>query len=163
MSLIGKCMSILVFLSFLSDILESRQTLQIGSNPGSRVIRRRKVNHENENVTVLDNYDKMTIKILLLNKTMKVGEVVLVNGKPALIKRRRKSSINDLPSLSVKDKVKPSTKKKSIRIRSRNLGESYSNSGEESRQIMIRRSKVAQTSLTPKKKRVLRRKLVTRY
>lgn len=114
-------------------------------------------------MTVLDNYDKMTIKILLLNKTMKVGEVVLVNGKPALIKRRRKSSINDLPILSVKDKVKPSTKKKSIRIRSRNLGESYSNSGEESRQIMIRRSKVAQTSLTPKKKRVLRRKLVTRY
>jgi len=113
-------------------------------------------------VAVLDNYDKMTIKNLLLNKMMKVGEVVLVNGKPALIKRRRISSTNELPSYTsiLKDEKRPFITMKSKRIRSRNLGESNS---DESRQILLRRSKVAPTSLTPMKKRVLRRKLLTRY
>merc|ERR1712106_676956 len=37
---------------------------------------------------VLENFDKMKIKELLENKEKKVGEVVLVEGRPAVIKKR---------------------------------------------------------------------------
>jgi len=37
---------------------------------------------------VLENFDKVTIKELLDNKEKKVGDVVLVEGRPAVIKRR---------------------------------------------------------------------------
>ena len=47
---------------------------------------------EKENGTValtLENFDKETIKEVLENKEKKVGEVVLVEGRPAVIKKRK--------------------------------------------------------------------------
>merc|ERR1719312_559612 len=47
---------------------------------------------EKENGTValtLENFDKETIKEVLENKEKKVGDVVLVEGRPAVIKKRK--------------------------------------------------------------------------
>ena len=38
--------------------------------------------------TILENFDKQTIKDILEKKEKTVGEVVLVEGRPAVIKRR---------------------------------------------------------------------------
>ena len=56
-----------------------------------RMVRRRKVTRggDSDNVIILQNYDKSALWTLLGNKEMKVGEVVLVNGKPAVIKKRK--------------------------------------------------------------------------
>ena len=56
-----------------------------------RLVRRRKVTRggDSDNVIILQNYDKSALWTLLGNKEMKVGEVVLVNGKPAVIKKRK--------------------------------------------------------------------------
>ena len=44
---------------------------------------------DSDNVIIVQNYDKSALWTLLGNKEMKVGEVVLVNGKPAVIKKRK--------------------------------------------------------------------------
>ena len=56
-----------------------------------RLVRRRKVSRggDSDNVIIVQNYDKSALWTLLGNKEMKVGEVVLVNGKPAVIKKRK--------------------------------------------------------------------------
>ena len=56
-----------------------------------RLVRRRKVSRggDSDNVVIVQNYDKSALWTLLGNKEMKVGEVVLVNGKPAVIKKRK--------------------------------------------------------------------------
>ena len=74
-------------------------------------MRRRKVNHDitrdnhdktrdyhdktrdNDNVIIVENFDKPTLSDLLERKAKKVGEVVLVNGKPAIIKKRKLDKI----------------------------------------------------------------------
>ena len=38
----------------------------------------------------MNNYDKQEIKKVLENKAQNVGDIVLINGKPAIIKKRRK-------------------------------------------------------------------------
>ena len=74
-------------------------------------MRRRKVNHDitrdnhdvtidfhdktrdNDNVIIVENFDKPTLSDLLERKAKKVGEVVLVDGKPAIIKKRKLDKI----------------------------------------------------------------------
>ena len=53
--------------------------------------------------TTLENFDKRTIKELLEKKEKKVGDVVLVDGKPAVIRKRILGRVKD---------VKINTKKK---------------------------------------------------
>merc|ERR1712032_928913 len=53
---------------------------------GRRVVRRRRVN---DIAIILENFDKPTLRSLLINKEKRVGDVILVNGKPAIIRKRR--------------------------------------------------------------------------
>ena len=56
---------------------------------GRRVVRRRRIN---DIAVILENFDKPTLRSLLINKERRVGEVILVNGKPAIIRKRRVGS-----------------------------------------------------------------------
>merc|ERR1719367_1061931 len=51
-----------------------------------RVVRRRRIN---DIAIILENFDKPTLRSLLINKERRVGDVILVNGKPAIIRKRR--------------------------------------------------------------------------
>ena len=42
------------------------------------------------NIQTVNNYDKQEIKKVLENKAQNVGDIVLINGKPAIIKKHRK-------------------------------------------------------------------------
>ena len=53
---------------------------------GRRVVRRRRIN---DIAIILENFDKPTLRSLLINKERRVGDVILVNGKPAIIRKRR--------------------------------------------------------------------------
>ena len=64
----------------------------------------------NNNFVVLENYEKDILNEMLARKAKKVGEVVLVNGKPAIIRKRV------LKSLPVLD---DNIKNKRIRIKAR--------------------------------------------
>merc|ERR1712025_605391 len=99
---------------------------KLGNNPprsshlsGRRVVRRRKVNHDktrdNDNVIIVENFDKLTLSELLERKEKKVGEVVLVNGKPAIIKKRKLGNAKR-PGLKIK-KVQPIKNLQKIRVR----------------------------------------------
>ena len=85
---------------------------------GRRVVRRRKVNDDksrvNDNVIIVENFDKSTLSDLLDRKEKKVGEVVLVNGKPAIIKKRKVDKI--LEVLEPKS-ILPSKNLQKIRVR----------------------------------------------
>merc|ERR1712183_538859 len=61
---------------------------QVPTTVTRRMVRRRKVSRggDSDNVIIVQNYDKSALWTLLGNKEMRVGEVVLVNGKPAVIK-----------------------------------------------------------------------------
>ena len=63
-----------------------------------------------DNSVVLENYDKETINTMLERKAKQVGDVVLVNGKPAIIKKR----VMDIPPL-----LNGNIKKKRVRIKSK--------------------------------------------
>ena len=56
---------------------------------GRRMVRRRRIN---DIAVILENFDKPTLRSLLINKERRVGEVILVNGKPAIIRKRRVGS-----------------------------------------------------------------------
>merc|ERR1711862_254859 len=100
---------------------------KLGNNPprsshlsGRRVVRRRKVNHDktrdNDNVIIVENFDKLTLSELLERKEKKVGEVVLVNGKPAIIKKRKLGNAKRFSGLKIK-KVQPIKNLQKIRVR----------------------------------------------
>merc|ERR1719411_2004525 len=65
----------------------------------------------NKNFVVLENYDKDILNKMLARKAKKVGDVVLVNGKPAIIKKRV-LKLKNPPVLG------ENIKKKRIRIKS---------------------------------------------
>ena len=81
-------------------------------------MRRRKVNDDksrvNDNVIIVENFDKSTLSDLLDRKEKKVGEVVLVNGKPAIIKKRKLDKM--LEVLEPKS-ILPSKNLQKIRVR----------------------------------------------
>ena len=67
----------------------------------------------NNNFVVLENYEKDILNRMLARKAKKVGDVVLVNGKPAIIKKRvRVLKLKNPPVLG------ENIKKKRIRIKS---------------------------------------------
>ena len=57
-----------------------------------RVVRRRRIN---DIAIILENFDKPTLRSLLINKERRVGDVILVNGKPAIIRKRRVGASDD--------------------------------------------------------------------
>ena len=65
----------------------------------------------NNNFVVLQNYEKDILNRMLARKAKKVGEVVLVNGKPAIIKKRM-LKLKNPPVLN------ENIKKKRIKIKS---------------------------------------------
>ena len=65
----------------------------------------------NNNFVVLENYEKDILNRMLARKAKKVGDVVLVNGKPAIIKKRV-LKLKNPPVLG------ENIKKKRIRIKS---------------------------------------------
>ena len=69
---------------------------------GRRVVRRRRIN---DIAVILENFDKPTLRSLLINKERRVGEVILVNGKPAIIRKRRVGP-NDEDDIASDDLVK---------------------------------------------------------
>ena len=77
-----------------------------------RMARPRQRGLANKNFVVLENYDKDILNKMLARKAKKVGDVVLVNGKPAIIKKRVLKS-PPLPLLN------ENIKKKRIRIKVR--------------------------------------------
>merc|ERR1712154_172447 len=92
-----------------------------------RVVRRRKVTRPGSNgiAIILENFDKPTLWDLLVNKKKRVGAVVLVNGKPAVIKKRRvgSSDEDDVPPKDFR-KVKNGKIRKKQRVRIVNKGKS---------------------------------------
>ena len=56
-------------------------------------------------ITTLENFDKKTIKELLEKREKKVGDVVLVDGKPAVIKKRILGRARD-GEIKTKKKIK---------------------------------------------------------
>ena len=48
------------------------------------------INQHDPLVIIVKDYDKKMIKTVLENKGQKVGDVLLVNGRPAIVKKRRK-------------------------------------------------------------------------
>ena len=69
---------------------------------GRRVVRRRRIN---DIAVILENFDKPTLRSLLINKERRVGQVILVNGKPAII-RKRKVGPKDEDDIASDDLVK---------------------------------------------------------
>ena len=65
----------------------------------------------NTNFVVLQNYEKDILNRMLARKAKKVGDVVLVNGKPAIIKKR-------LLKLKNPPVLNENIKKKRIKIKS---------------------------------------------
>ena len=65
----------------------------------------------NKNFVVLQNYEKDILNRMLARKAKKVGDVVLVNGKPAIIKKRM-LKLKNPPVLN------ENIKKKRIKIKS---------------------------------------------
>ena len=65
-------------------LLPSALTL---SSRGGRALKRVRKTRINDNSVVLENYDKETLRTMLERRAKQVGDVVLVNGKPAIIKR----------------------------------------------------------------------------
>merc|ERR1712032_1030478 len=95
---------------------------------GRRVVRRRRVN---DIAIILENFDKPTLRSLLINKEKRVGDVILVNGKPAIIRKRRvgPSDEDDIASdhlLKVKktDVFGGKPQRKKLRVRIVNKGTS---------------------------------------
>ena len=56
-------------------------------------------------ISILENFDKETLKELLENKEKKVGQVVLVEGRPAVIKRRIAGKIMKMLSQANEQKM----------------------------------------------------------
>ena len=121
-----------------------------------RVVRRRRIN---DIAVILENFDKPTLRSLLINKERRVGDIVLVNGKPAVIRKRRvagKTNEDDMSvdsllkvmQTSVLGSIKP---QKKIRVRFVNKKNSL-------------RGKVrkAETSLATTKKPQLKRRKILR-
>ena len=110
-------------------LLPSALTL---SSRGGRALKRVRKTRINDNSVVLENYDKETLRTMLERRAKQVGDVVLVNGKPAIIKRRpQKMNPNKnqnvkkrvhikLKAKSKSDEVKP-TRLRRLRARTRNL------------------------------------------
>ena len=81
--------------------------LTLASGRGQALKRVRKTRRDDK-TEVLENYDKDTLREMLERRAKQVGDVVLVNGKPAIIKKR--------PSLRVE---KQNIKKKRVTIKSK--------------------------------------------
>ena len=111
-------------------LLPSALTL---SSRGGRALKRVRKTRINDNSVVLENYDKETLRTMLERRAKQVGDVVLVNGKPAIIKRRpqkmtpkknqnvKKNRVHiKLKAKSKSDDVKP-TRLRRLRAGTRNL------------------------------------------
>ena len=123
-----------------------------------RLVRRRKVTRggDSDNVIILQNYDKSALWTLLGNKEMKVGEVVLVNGKPAVIKKRKSDSKKHLFNKMMTNER--SHLKNLQKIRVKNIkGENIENSEKEKN---VRKVKIRTTQPRALKKKVSRRRLI---
>ena len=75
----------------------------------------------NRNFVVLENYEKDILNKMLARKAKKVGDVVLVNGKPAIIKKRVLKSppvLNEnIKKKRIKIKVRPTFPRGARRLR----------------------------------------------
>ena len=117
---------------------------------GRRIVRRRRIN---DIAVILENFDKPTLRSLLINKERRVGEVILVNGKPAIIRKRRVGP-------SEEDDIVPDDL---IKVRETNVGRPH-------RKLRVRivnkeaslRGKVrkAEKSIATKKPQLKRRKIL---
>ena len=124
-----------------------------------RLVRRRKVTRggDSDNVIIVQNYDKSALWTLLGNKEMKVGEVVLVNGKPAVIKKRKSDSKKHLFNKMMTNER--SHLKNLQKIRVKNIkGENIENSEKEKnvRKVYFKRT----TQPRALKRKVSRRRLI---
>ena len=123
-----------------------------------RLVRRRKVSRggDSDNVIIVQNYDKSALWTLLGNKEMKVGEVVLVNGKPAVIKKRKSNFEKHLFNTMMT--FERSHLKNLKKIRVTNLkGEIIENSEKEKN---VRKVKSRTTQPRASKRNVSRRRLI---
>jgi len=123
-----------------------------------RVVRKRKVTRprpgSNGIAIILENFDKPTLWDLLVNKKKRVGAVVLVNGKPAVIRKRKvgTSDKDDVPPKDLK-KVKNGKLRKKQRVV--NKGKKLSASENQRTVENIYATKKPQL----KRKRILRKRL----
>ena len=123
-----------------------------------RMVRRRKVTRggDSDNVIIVQNYDKSALWTLLGNKEMKVGEVVLVNGKPAVIKKRKSNFKKHLFNTMMTNER--SHLKNLQKIRVKNIkGEIFENSKKEKN---VRKVKSRTTQPRASKRNVSRRRLI---
>ena len=123
-----------------------------------RLVRRRKVSRggNSDNVIIVQNYDKSALWTLLGNKEMRVGEVVLVNGKPAVIKKRKSDSKKHIFNTMMTNER--SHLKNLQKIRVKNIkGEIFENSEKEKN---VRKVKSRTTQPRASKRNVSRRRLI---
>merc|ERR1711915_243870 len=66
------------------QIGENRETSELNKNRTEVVNNEKKI----ESAILLENYNKTTIKEILEKKEKKVGTILLVNGRPAIVKKR---------------------------------------------------------------------------
>ena len=123
-----------------------------------RLVRRRKVTRggDSDNVIILQNYDKSALWTLLGNKEMKVGEVVLVNGKPAVIKKRKSDSKKHLFNKMMTNERSHLKNLQIIRVKNIK-GENIENSEKEKN---VRKVKIRTTQPRALKRKVSRRRLI---
>ena len=109
---------------------------------------------DSDNVIIVQNYDKSALWTLLGNKEMKVGEVVLVNGKPAVIKKRKSNFKKHLFNMT----NERSHLKNLQKIRVKNIKwEIFENSEKEKN---VRKVKSRTTQPRASKRNVSRRRLI---
>ena len=96
-------------------LLPSALTL---SSRGGRALKRVRKTRINDNSVVLENYDKETLRTMLERRAKQVGDVVLVNGKPAIIKRRpQKITPNKNQNVKKRVHIKLNAKSKSDEVK----------------------------------------------
>ena len=150
------CVSYILIVS-LSPVAARGQGDQVPT-VARRLVRRRKVTRggDSDNVIILQNYDKSALWTLLGNKEMKVGEVVLVNGKPAVIKKRKSDSKKHIFNKMMTNER--SHLKNLQKIRVKNIkGENIENSEKEKN---VRKVKIRTTQPRALKRKVSRRRLI---
>ena len=121
-----------------------------------RVVRMRKVTRPGRNgiAIILENFDKPTLWDLLVNKKKRVGAVVLVNGKPAVI-RKRKVGTSDKDDVPPKDFKK--VKNGKLRKKQRVVNKGKKLSASENRRTVENIYATKKPQL--KRKRILRKRL----
>ena len=84
----------------------------MSSQQRDRAVKKVRKTRISDNSVVLENYDTKTLNTMLERKAKQVGDVVLVNGKPAIIKKR---AMRISPFINENIRVRPSMRHEDVK------------------------------------------------